>query len=235
MDKAIAPEDIVPMDEFEGEPISIDLVYANPAHPENIFGCAIYDPAARLCLHRDLARVVIITARLLQERHGWVLVLKDGLRPVEAQARMAETDIVQQNPHWMMEPNRLLSGPGQGAHPRGMAIDVSVLDGNGLTVDMGTVFDAMVPESARAYTGFSPDILQNRRFLEEAFLQSAEKRRLPLLALPSEWWDFRLPSDYHKRFAPMHDTDLPAHLKMCTAPAPDPRTSALAKSILLSL
>lgn len=236
MDRLIAPDDLIPMDVFSGhEPIAIDIVYADGAHPENIFKTALYHADARLILHRDLARVVILTARLLQERHGWILVMKDGLRPVEAQEAMAQTDIVKANPHWMVEPNRLLSGPGQGAHPRGMAIDVSAIDADGNPVDMGTIFDAMVPESARSYAGFGPSILKNRRFLEEAFVQSAQKLGLPLLPLPSEWWDFRFPADYHKVFAPLSDAGLPAYLKMCDAPSHPIDTSGLAKSILLSL
>lgn len=233
MPEAIDPLDLVPMDIFGDEPLSIDLVYANAAHPENIFGRAVYAQGARLILHRDLARIVLLTARLLHTRHGWTLVLKDGLRPVEAQAALMETDIVKRNPHWLQEP-RLLSGPGQGAHPRGMAIDVSVKG-----VSMGTAFDAMVADSARDYTGFDEGILQNRRQLESGFADAAAKLGLPLLALPSEWWDFRLPATYHTRFSALSDADLPPPLKMCATAAPDAEWDAhfdgLAKTLPLSL
>ncbi len=221
------------MDIFKDEPIGIDLVYANAQHPENIFGVAAYHKNARLALHRDLARIVLLTARLLHERHGWTLILKDGLRPVEAQSALMNTGIVKRNPHWLQEP-RLLSGPGQGAHPRGMAIDVSVAG-----VDMGTVFDAMVAESARDYTGFGVTILQNRKYLEDAFTEAAKKLRLPLLPLPSEWWDFRLPASYNTVFAPLSDMDLPSPLRMCGEAAPDTAWDAhfdgLAKTLPLSL
>ena len=221
------------MDLFPDEPIAIDLVYADKNHPENIFGTAVYNGEARLILHKDLARIVLLTARLLHARHGWTLVLKDGLRPVEAQAALMETDIVKRNPHWLGEP-RLLSGPGQGAHPRGMAIDVSVQG-----VDMGTVFDAMVPESARDYRGYDEEILQNREWLEKAFTDAAQTLELPLLPLPSEWWDFRLPAHYNGSYAPLSDADLPPPLKMCARPAADAtwddHFAALAKAIPLSL
>ncbi len=222
------------MDVFCGaEPIAIDVVYARPEHPENIFGIAAYDPKARMILHRDLARVVILAARLLQERHDWILILKDGLRPVEAQERLMNTDIVRKNPQWLKEP-RLLSSPGLGAHPRGMAIDVSVED-----VDMGTVFDAMVPESARGYKGFSPDILENRKKLESAFTDAGEQCGTPIYALPSEWWDFRIAADIVKRFEPILDADLPPALKVCTQATPDAKWEEqfadLAKSIVMSL
>lgn len=226
------------MDMFQKDhPVAIDLVYANAAHTENIFGISAYRKDARLILHRDLARVVIKTSHLLNERHGWTLVLKDGLRTTEAQRALMDTDIVRRNPHWLEEP-RLLSGPGQGAHPRGMAIDVSVRDGGGTPVDMGTLFDAMVPQSARAYEDFPPDVLQNRLWLEEAFMEAAQSLSLPMLPLPSEWWDFRFPAAYFKEFEPLSDQDLPDPLKMCSGkelPGDDARFERLAKEILSSI
>lgn len=237
MPEVIAPHDLIPMDVFCGsEPISIDLVYAQAGHPENIFGIAAYHPQARLSLHRDMARVVLKAARTLNASHGWILILKDGLRTIEAQKILIDTDIVRQNPHWLSEP-RLLSGPGQGAHPRGMAIDVSVKDAYGSTVDMGTVFDAMVPESARDYHDFTKAVQDNRQRLEESFVAAGEALSLPILPLPSEWWDFRFPASHNGQFAPLSDHDLPDALKM-TATGPDVEMigfERLAKDILSSL
>ncbi len=209
MAETISPHDLVPMDLFHSEPMRIDIVYANRTHPENIFGINLYRHDARMILHRDLARVVIVTARTLRRDYGWTLVLKDGLRTVNAQEKLMLTNTVLQNPHWLEEPNRLLSSPGKGAHPRGMAIDVSI-DG----VDMGTVFDEMTEQSARAYTGFDAVILDNRQKLEDAFMNAAKKLHLPLLPLPSEWWDFRFPASHHEQWDPLRDEDLPASLRM---------------------
>lgn len=222
------------MDLFAGtDSFKIDIVYAQKNHPENIFGITAYHEKARMILHRDMARVIILTSRLLHDRYGWILILKDGLRPVEAQKRLIETDIVKQNHHWLEEP-RLLSSPGQGAHPRGMAIDVSV-EG----VDMGTVFDAMIPESARNYSGFPVEVLDNRKKLEMAFTDAGNTLGLPILPLPSEWWDFRFFGDRVQRFEPIKDADLPGPLKICNAPLPDPalddQFERLAKSVLMSL
>jgi zinc D-Ala-D-Ala dipeptidase len=224
------------MDMFVGEALEIDLVYADARHPENIFDIAVYHKHARLILHRELARIVLKTSRILKERYGWTLVLKDGLRTIEAQRALMDTDIVRRNPHWLEEP-RLLSGPGQGAHPRGMAIDVSVKDAHGTPVNMGTLFDAMVPESARAYGAFSPEILQNRAVLEQAFVESATSLSTPLLPLPSEWWDFRLPASYNGLYEPLSDGDLPDGLKMCKQGGniETPDFTQLAKDILLSI
>lgn len=225
------------MDIFLGqEPVFIDLVYANSKHPENIFSTSLYRSNARLSLHHDLARVVIKAARYINQSHQWILVLKDGLRTIEAQQAMMETKIVRANPHWLMEP-RMLSGPGMGGHPRGMAVDVSVIDKNGATIDMGTSFDTMTPQSARSYGGFSNDVLRNREILESAFVSGAKDLSLPILPLPSEWWDFRFPATHSNQYAPLSDVDLPGAFQMTRQDGPvyEIDTDSLAKSVSMSL
>lgn len=232
MPETINPQDIVPMDLFEGaEPFEIDLVYADAMHPENIFGIDLYGAQARLSLHRDMARITILTARTLREKHGWTLVLKDGLRTADAQEKLMHTDIVKAHPEWLQGPNRMLSSPGGGGHPRGMAIDVTIKG-----VDMGTRFDEMTAQSARDYTEFDPVILDNRKKLEDGFISSAQKLSLPMLPLPSEWWDFRFPASYYDGYTPLHDADLPAPLRMLT-PSSDAalRFDSVAKEVLNSL
>lgn len=214
MDKASFINKIIPMDLFIKDPLQIDLVYANDTHKENIFLQALYHPAARLSLHSDLARIVISVARSLHDKYGYILLLKDGLRTVEAQKVMGKTSIVQKNPQWLEEPNRLISPPGAGGHPRGMAIDVSLLNHHGTPIDMGTVFDEMTPQSARAYSELNEDILHNRAILEKSFMDVAEKLNLPMDPLASEWWDFRFPYNYYKDYLPLSDEDLPPPLRM---------------------
>ena len=73
--------------------------------------------------------------------------------------------------------------------------------------------------------------------LEQAFAEAAAALSLPLLPLPSEWWDFRIPSAHYGDVEPLYDRDLPDALKMCAqaenADAPD--FTRLAKDILLSI
>lgn len=231
--KPILPSDLTAMDFYcANEPIKIDLIYANKNHPRNIFGSAIYRPDAKLWLHRDLAAVTLLAARRLRRQHGYTLELKDGLRTTDAQKTMSMTEIVLSHPHWTMPgPRQLLSLPGGGGHPRGMAVDVCLLDENGKEIDMGVPFDYFSenPEenpASRSYTGFSDEVLENRQILEQAFLRAADDLNLILLPLHSEWWDFRIPSEIADHFAPLSDDDLPAEMRMCTAegpshPAPD--------------
>lgn len=213
------------MDDMAGrEPLTVDLVYANAAHPENIFGVALYRTDAKLWMHKDLAQITIRAARNLHTQFGWTLELKDCLRTVDAQTGMQETEIVRKNPHWCEEPDLLLSKPGNGAHPRGMAVDVCVLDANGKHVDMGTPFDYFSEDPVRNpahrnYTDLPEAVLQNRRNLENAFAAAAEELSLLLFPLPEEWWDFRFPPEIYETYAPLRDKDLPAEMQMSNVAA----------------
>ena len=214
--KKIDPADLIPFDIFlDKEPIAIDLVYANADHPRNIFDTALYLPSARLWGHKDIAAITLLAARQLNKTYGYILEVQDCLRTSDAQQAMQETDIVKAHPQWCENgPNRLLAPPGHGGHPRGMAIDVRVLDTNSEEVDMGTPFDHMEPSSARNYDGFSEEILTNRKILEEAFMSSANALGFAFLPLPAEWWDFRFPTDYYNQYAPLSDADLPPQMQM---------------------
>lgn len=218
---SIKPADLICMDDYVGnEPIAIDLVYANAAHPENIFKTALYRADAKLWLHKKFAYIVLDVARLAAQERNATLVLKDGLRTVEAQTAMQKTDIVKANPQWCTPgPDRLLSPPGSGGHPRGMAVDVTLADDNGKEWDMGTSFDhlttdAAVNPAARNYRIFPANVLENRDYLEKLFLKAAEKAGQDVLPLPSEWWDFRFPNAYSSQFEAIFDKDLPASMRM---------------------
>lgn len=222
MSKKIKPYSLVAMDSFEADyPLRVDLAYAWPDN--RLFGEAIYRNGARLWLYKDLAEIVLAAANLIQKRHGWRLVLYDGLRPVEAQKKMLQTARVKANPQWLEEP-RLLSPPGAGAHPRGMAVDLSAENGKGLLIDMGTSFDFLAdnPHPAgnpahRDYPQLSETVRKNRAALETAMREAAEALNTPLLPLPQEWWDFRLPPDIYEQYAPLRDQDLPPQMRMTRA------------------
>ncbi len=197
-------------------PVKIDLVYTMGDHPDNIFKTAIYKPDARLWAQRDLFDITMRAAEICYRNSGYYFEIKDCLRPIEAQEKMNNTDIVRANPHWVGE---MLARAGEGGHPRGMAIDIVLIDKNGDLVDMGTSFDYFSedPEtnpSARHYKDFPDHILQNRMYLEDAMLQAAKEQARELVALPQEWWDFRLPSSYSNQFAPLSDNELPDHMKL---------------------
>ena len=215
----INPETLRSMNALSGRyPIKVDLVYARSDNL--LFGEQIYRSTAELWLHEDLAAIVIEAAQRCHDRTGYQFVLYDGLRTVDAQEKMLHTRRVQQNPHWLEEP-RLLSPPGKGGHPRGMAIDIGLENQNGSLLDMGTPFDFLAHNPApdanmahRNYPGLSAQVASNRAILTDAMTHAARSLNLPLLPLPQEWWDFRLPADVYNQYAPLRDRDLPSPMRM---------------------
>ncbi len=222
----IPPEDLVALDDFAAaHPLKIDLVYADPRHPENVFREDIYRADARLWAHKDFAPVILLAADICFERTGWLFEVKDCLRTVEAQQRMRETAVVKAHPQWLAGPDNLLSLPGGGGHPRGMAADIVLIDANGEKIDMGTKFDFFAEDirdnpAARNATRFCDDearnqrILYHRRVLEESMMEAAKDLGRALVPLPEEWWDFRFPSSHVNAYAPVRDADLPENMRM---------------------
>jgi len=217
--RGINPADLIPMDLFlSAEPIQIDVAYA---HSNNLFQQPIYHPEARLWLHKDLAAIVILAARILlwhgaqQNKEIWHIQLKDGLRTTDAQAAMQETAIVKANPHWM-EPGekRLLSPPGLGAHPRAMAVDIIPILADGTLVDMGTQFDEMTSQSARNAMDISAQAQENRALFTKSMNDAAILLDLEIHPLSTEWWDYRFPVAYSNQYAPLSESDLPRKMQL---------------------
>ena len=210
--KKIAMSDLVAFAPFTARfPFTCDLVYAQGDHPENLFG-QIYHPTAEIWGHRDIVRICLLAAIRLRDRFGWTLVIKDCLRTVEAQELIGKAPISLANPQWFVAP-RMMSPPGMGAHPRAMAVDISVKD-----VDMGTVFDSMTPLSARDYKDFPKAVLNNRQNLQDIMVGAAADLGLPLHPLSNEWWDFRFPDEMYIQYAPLAEADLLSHQKMTQRP-----------------
>jgi D-alanyl-D-alanine dipeptidase len=218
--KHLLPEHFLPLNAFtETVPIRIDLAYAQDRLP-NIFG-PVYHKHARLWIYEPLGRAVLEAAKYIFDTDRLYMIAYDSLRTTDAQAAMMETEIVKAHPQWLEEPNRLLSPPGAGAHPRGMAVDVTLAREDGSLLDMGTVFDHLAEISDadhnpahRFYRHLTDEHRQNRELLNKAMLHGAAKTGIPLHLLESEWWDFRLPADYYSQYAPLSDADLPLYMRM---------------------
>ena len=217
--KQITPENLATLDEgVQNGSLRIDLAYAR--EDNHLFRERIYRHDAKLWLHRNLADIVLLAAGELYKHHDLRLVIFDGLRTTESQEKMLHTKRVQDNPHWLEEP-RLLSPPGQGGHPRAMAVDVTLETMDGEQLDMGTVFDELCedpsPETNKAHRDhpyLSEEVQHNRALLDEAMLKAAKQTDHELFLLPQEWWDFRFPSHIYNQYAPLSEKDLPAAIRL---------------------
>ncbi|MDX2143793.1 MAG: D-alanyl-D-alanine dipeptidase [Rhodospirillaceae bacterium] len=152
--------------------VDIFIAYASV---ENFTGKPVYCRPG-CYLHADAA-ALLQRAIQLAKPHGLRLKIFDAFRPAEAQwALWAHTP----DPDFLADPKR--GSP----HSMGAAVDLTLVDGAGVELDMGTAFDAFTPQSSHGNTEISV---------------TAQRNRLMLLGLMSaagwdfyskEWWHYQL-------------------------------------------
>jgi D-alanyl-D-alanine dipeptidase len=223
--------DFVPVNAFAeliADPVYSFAGNTSPESPLTNQFPGLYSPDAKIVWgHKNLIAIAVLAARICKARFGWRLRVADCLRPVEAQEKMEK---------YGYHP-ALVSKPGCGAHPRGMAIDLIPevqVNGEWQMVEMGVPYDYFVdnPETsnpaARDYTRFdtsfeeAQNIYLNRQSLEFAVRRAAAELGHAISPLPQEWWDFRFGPDIFGNFAPLRESDLPPMLRLI-----DPDLSAV--------
>jgi zinc D-Ala-D-Ala dipeptidase len=152
--------------------VALDLAYATA---DNFTGRPVYARAG--CYLNPEAARLLERATELARPLGFRLKIFDAFRPAEAQWRL-----------WQARPDpEFLADPRRGSpHSRGAAVDVTLLDRDGVALDMGTAFDAFTPLSHHGNT---------------AIAEAAQRNRLTLLGLMTaagwdfysrEWWHYQL-------------------------------------------
>ena len=167
--------------------VDVTLAYATEA---NLTGLPVYRNAQ--CWLRREAAEALAAAIALARPLGLRLRIFDALRPVEAQWKL-----------WNHTPDpEFLADPRRGSpHSRGVAVDLTLLDGGGCELDMGTEFDAFTPLSHHARTDV-PAEAQSNRMLLMGMMTSAGWD-----FYRNEWWHYQLFDA--RRFALIGDADLP--------------------------
>ncbi|MBK0126258.1 D-alanyl-D-alanine dipeptidase [Pantoea sp. S61] len=167
-------QDILLTDLAAGFPtLAFDLKYATT---DNITGYAIYHEA-RALLHPEAVRALqksVEVARLA----GFTLLIFDAYRPQQAQWHL-----------WDACPDAdYVVPPATGSnHSRGVAIDLTLVDGTGKVLDMGTAFDAMEDLSHPFHPDVPPQAQRHRLMLNAIMLAGG------FVGMPTEWWHFELP------------------------------------------
>ena len=173
MNQSVAyPSPLVDID-AEQYQVQIEMIYATA---DNLAGKVIY-PTARCQLHRDAA-ACLRKAVELAALAGFTLRIYDAYRPPYAQFLL-----------WEALPNGdYVRDPHLGSHhSRGVAVDLTLVDGNDQPLDMGTAFDAMHDKSHQFYPDLPVNVQRNRLLLLGIMLSAGFQ------AIPTEWWHFELP------------------------------------------
>lgn len=164
-------------------PVQVELRYATP---DNFVGRDLYSPIDCAWLHVDAAAALASAAAWLsQQRPDHRLLVLDALRPQSVQQQLWDalqgTDLL----GYIAEPQR------GSIHSFGMAVDVTIVDGEGRELDMGTGFDDLsershpaLEEQLLARGELTPQQISNRQLLRGAMFQAG------FVGINSEWWHF---------------------------------------------
>lgn len=192
----------LPCEQIDGHPafrhlssiagIAVDLRYATPA---NFVGRDLYNPLDCAWLHRDAASALEqAVAWLARQRPDYRLLILDALRPQRVQEQLWQTLQGSDLLGYIAEPVR------GSIHSFGMALDLTIIDGDGRELDMGTAFDDL---SERSQPALETLLLErgeltrsqcdNRHLLRNAMLLAG------FYGISSEWWHFDCGDRQHVR------------------------------------
>jgi len=173
------------VDVCESDPsIQVYLVYATSA---NFMNLTVYDGITKAWLHPDAAHKLVQAQQNLKNEHpDYSLLIYDAARPMEVQRQMWELVRGTQYVYYVANPaNR------NGRHNYGMAVDVTIVDGDGQPLSMGTPFDFFGEE---AHTDKEDALVRAGKITEDAFQNRRLLRRIMQQAgftpVTSEWWHF---------------------------------------------
>lgn len=165
--------------------ISVNLKYSTS---DNFLCLDVYDDFNKCYLQPDVALKLVNAQKILRKRYPYYfLVVFDAVRPRSVQARMWDTIAVP-----LAERSKYVSNPKNGSlHNFGAAVDLSIIDENGIELDMGTPYDyfgelAYPREEDRMIKEgkLSHQQLLNRDILRTVMLEAG------FLAITTEWWHF---------------------------------------------
>lgn len=162
--------------------VDIDLVYATK---DNLSGHVIYKTPD--CYLHERAAEALRQAVHLARPLGLRFKIFDAYRPSEAQWALWHA---LPDPEFVADPRR--GSP----HTRGVAIDLTLIDGQGRELEMGTGFDEAIPQSHHGSTEVSVTAQQNRFTLIGIMMAAGWDN------YKNEWWHYQL---FNSRDYPLID------------------------------
>ncbi len=152
--------------------VILDMRYATE---DNFLKSKVYE-CGDCYLRMKTVKQLISASKAFKDK-GFTIKIYDCYRPIDVQKKM-----------WGIVPNPIyVADPAKGSiHNRGGAVDITLVDGKGFELDMGTQFDHFGPESAHGYKDICKDVRKNRRFLRRTMEKHGFK------TFESEWWHYNL-------------------------------------------
>jgi D-alanyl-D-alanine dipeptidase len=170
--------------EIGGRPgIVPDLRYATAS---NFTGAVVHGAFERALLHKDAAAKLERAVATLRERapdHS--LLIYDALRPRSVQWLLWNHVKGTAQEPYVAEPRR------GSIHNYGMAVDLTIVDGQGRELDMGSYFDDF---SEQAEPRHEPELLRTGKLTKAQLANRLQLRHLMegagFIQMPHEWWHY---------------------------------------------
>jgi D-alanyl-D-alanine dipeptidase len=162
----------------EGDNYHLDIRYAT----SNNFVHEVLYECGQCFLRTDAAEALEkVAASLGQFRYK--LVLFDCYRPKPIQQSL-----------WDKVPNpNYVTPPEKGSmHNRGLAVDLTIMDKNGVYLDMGTEYDFFGEAAHTDNYDHSDEVLKNRKLLKDLMVKYGFK------GIRTEWWHFSFVEGSHE-------------------------------------
>lgn len=164
--------------------IKVDLMYAKAS---NFTGRVLYTDLREAYLLPPAAKALKRTQALLRKRYpSYSLIVYDAARPMSIQQKMWNVVAHTSKQIYVSNPAH-----GGGLHNYGMAVDISIIDGHGRPLDMGTPVDYMGEKAHICNEAYmvkrgiiSKAAYYNRRLLRSVMTGAGYH------VLPTEWWHF---------------------------------------------
>lgn len=178
----------------------IDLKYTTA---DNFVGSILYGDLKEAFLHPDAMRCLKKAQKILkEEKPNYSLIIYDAGRPMSVQKRMWNKVKGTKKQKYVSNPAR-----GGGLHNYGLAVDISIIDENGIPLPMGTEFD---------HLGYKAGITNEQTLVKQGKISRKELQNRLLLRrvmkkagfrpLQSEWWHFNYCS---RNYAKQHYKVMP--------------------------
>jgi D-alanyl-D-alanine dipeptidase len=165
---------------FQENQIQIDLRYASENNfvKEQLYDCP-------RCFLRPEAAVALYDVQESLQEKGYRLKLFDCYRPTSIQKKL-----------WEKVPNAsYVTPPNKGSmHNRGYAVDATLINAEGMEVNMGTEFDYFGRRAHHDNRDLDSDILKNRDLLKNTMAEFGFKH------IRTEWWHYSFQGPYQSPF-----------------------------------
>ena len=153
------------------------LAYATT---DNVTKTVIYDFYDAYLRYGTVKKLMQVSEEL--QRQGYHLLIWDGFRPTEAQETLREV-----NPNAAYAAN---SETDFSDHSRGNTVDLTLMDSNGILLEMPSAFEDSTGKGDRDYSDCTEAAARNARLLE------AVMEKYGFRGDDGEWWHFTDVQDY---------------------------------------